>query len=351
MHCQDHVHLGSYYIIISNLIYLILSISITGWQIVTQCSRNEFNRVDILNRGVMGFAMQYCKKYSKHALILRSILKLFNWITTNHERMLFVCDLEAIDTVIRCIIRHKTSEAVLAPSILFLTRASKVHPPAMAYMLKKKAIGHIINALKALYTHDVLQLEGLQMIQTMSKTSEGWKQISETRGGWQSICQGTALGDALVHELPGHFNNPGWCIGETPYLPEQDRKKQLAAKIAASRTMQPAKALWTAGSLREYMGLPMKGLTLAINLEYHNTYFEMISTLDLLPAPGELMEHWFQRIKRYETEMHIELEDMCNTMIRYAILFYLYLSFITLISIIYLSIMYNVFIINVSMCV
>jgi hypothetical protein len=110
----------------------------------------------------------------------------------------------------------------------------------------------------------------------------------------------------------GYFNNPGWCIGETPYLPgtiyqsislsiyfninlslyltlflytslsiEQDRKKQLAAKIAASRTMQPSKALWTAGSLREYMGLPMKGLTLAINLEYHNTYFEMISTLGI----------------------------------------------------------------------
>lgn len=54
---------------------------------------------------------------------------------------------------------------------------------------------------------------------------QGWKQITETRGGWQSLCQGTTLGDALVHELPGHFNNPGWCIGDTPYLPMTEKQK------------------------------------------------------------------------------------------------------------------------------
>ena len=39
----------------------------------------------------------------------------------------------------------------------------------------------------------ILQLEGLKMIQTLSKTAEGWKQISDTRGGWQALTQGMCV--------------------------------------------------------------------------------------------------------------------------------------------------------------
>jgi hypothetical protein len=48
------------------------------------------------------------------------------------------------------------------------------------------------------------------MSQMMARTTEGWKQISDIKGGWQAICQGTTGGDALVHELPGELHNPGW---------------------------------------------------------------------------------------------------------------------------------------------
>lgn len=50
---------------------------------------------------------------------------------------------------------------------------------------------------------------GLKLLQTISRTSEGWKQISAVHAGWQSITAGTVRGDALVHDLPGEFNNPG----------------------------------------------------------------------------------------------------------------------------------------------
>ena len=105
------------------------------------------------------------------------------------------------------------------------------------------------------------------MVQTLSRTTEGWQQISACKGAWQSLCQGTALGDALVHDLPGELNNPGWSIGETPHLPDLERKKLVAAKAAQSRTRARPKAAWTHLSLREFMGLAIKGQSLAINNE------------------------------------------------------------------------------------
>jgi len=98
---------------------------------------------------------------------------------------------------------------VLGPGMLFLTRASASYPLAMKSVLKMEAVPIIIGAMKALYSNDILQLEGLKMIQQLSKTSEGWKQIQDTRGGWQTICQGTTLGNALLHDLKGSFHNPG----------------------------------------------------------------------------------------------------------------------------------------------
>jgi hypothetical protein len=62
------------------------------------------------------------------------------------------------------------------------------------------------------YSDASIQLEGLKLLQIIAKTSQGWKQISAVNAGWQSICQGTLAGDALVHSLPGEFQNPGMCV-------------------------------------------------------------------------------------------------------------------------------------------
>lgn len=154
------------------------------------------------------------------------------------------------------------------------------------------------------------------MLQTLSKTSEGWKQISETRGGWQSICQGTVLGDALVHDLQGSLHNHGWAIGDTPHLPLVERKKIMAAQVMLNRTRGVNKAAsWTSHSMRDFMGISMKVTKLAINNEYHETFFELLSTLELLPHHGEDKETWFKRLNTYETESEIKMEEMVNTLL------------------------------------
>lgn len=209
---------------------------------------------------------------------------------------------------------------------------------------------------------------GLKLLQIISRTSEGWKQISAVHAGWQSIVAGTIQGDALVHDLPGEFNNPGttltmvvsrsaveknisfvlpfflakqlmflftyhlltpvvcvyfyahtpvlhtgWAIGDTPYLPLLARQKLAAAKLAQSGIQAEPRAAWTPSSLREYMGLSMAGQTLAINTEHHNIYYELLCTLDMLPKVGEEREHWFQRVHAYEVENEVKIEDMVGT--------------------------------------
>ena len=162
-------------------------------QCIMQCSRSEICRVDILELKMHLYLTIFCKSYSRNALILRAVLKTFNWLTTTSQRIVTLCHDKALITVINCMKRHMSNADVLAPGMLFLTRASASYPLAMETVLRLKAVSIIIGALKALFNNEVLQLEGLKMIQQLSKTSEGWKQIQETRGGWQTICQGIFL--------------------------------------------------------------------------------------------------------------------------------------------------------------
>jgi hypothetical protein len=212
--------------------------------------------------------------------------------------------------------RHMSDSDILAPAMLFLTRISAIHSPALDYLVKQKAVPTVIGALRALYSNEVLQLEGLKMIQALSKSPEGWKQISDTRGGWMSICEGTTTGNAQIHTVPGYFHNPGWSIGETPHLPKVARITLEAAKEAALKSHVVPKGNWTAHSLRQYMGLSMKPQRLAINTEEHEEYFELLNTLDLLPLPGEEREYWHIRLNEYEKENDIMIIDMVHTVMQ-----------------------------------
>ena len=154
------------------------------------------------------------------------------------------------------------------------------------------------------------------MVQTIAKTSEGWKQITETRGGWQSLTQGTNIGNQLVHDLPGALHNRGWAIGDTPHMPFLDRNKIKATETFLAKTKGTiSKASWTSHALRDFMGISMKDNKLKVNTERHDTYFELLETLELLPEPGELREYWYMRLKEYERSNHIELEEMVTTML------------------------------------
>ena len=282
----------------------------TAVRCIAQCCRSELCRREIMKRRIYAYMLNFCKSFSNTPSILRSCFKIFNWVATTNERIVEVCESGVVKMILRILVKHVGDGDVVAPAMLFLTRASEHYPAALELILHKKAVHLIIRALQALYANEVLQLAGLKMLQTLSKTKEGWKQITDTKGGWQSICQGTALGDSLVHDLPGALHNPGWAIGDTPHLQITDRIKILNAKTMQVRLGAVPKAAWTSHSLRDYMGIGVSKSKLSFNNDQHDTYFELLGTLELLPEPGEEREHWFQRLKTYETENSIKLEDM-----------------------------------------
>ena len=176
---------------------------------ITQCSRAETNRLVILDMHILAYMINFCKRFSTNAVLMRATLMLMVWLSTDQERLEYVCGLHGVNTALQCMKRHPSNAKVISPAILFLSRAVQNHPPSMELLLKKKGAAQVIEALKLVFNDAALQLEGLKLLQTISKTSEGWMQITAAHAGWQSICQGTMQGDALIHELPGAFRNPG----------------------------------------------------------------------------------------------------------------------------------------------
>mmetsp|Transcript_31144 Transcript_31144/g.52069 ORF Transcript_31144/g.52069 Transcript_31144/m.52069 type:complete len:533 (-) Transcript_31144:92-1690(-) len=281
---------------------------------ITQTARSEVCRQAIQRLNIIAYMINFCKRFSKNPKIIRPTLMLMLWFSTNQPRLEYVCTfLKGVHATLQCMRRHPSRPGVVSPGILFLARAAQNHPESMELILKKNAAALVIESLKVVYNNDAIQLQGLKLLQIIAKTSIGWKQIGAVHAGWQTICQGTMQGDALVHELPGAFQNPGWAIGDTPYLPILERQKITAAKQALSGIQEEPKAAWTAMSLREYMGLSMTGQVLAINTEHHNIYFELLSTLDMLPKLGEERELWFQRVHAYEEENEVKIDDMVLT--------------------------------------
>jgi hypothetical protein len=243
-------------------------------------------------------------------------MKLLNWVTSTDDRLVSMYEIGGAKTVLKCMERHMERGEVLAPALLFLTRLSKVLPEALDYLIHKKAVSTVIKALRTLYDQEIIQLEALRMLKTLSQSPEGWKQISDTRGGWQSICQGTTQGNALVHDLKGSMHNPGWAVGDTHNMPKVDRMKIMAAKAAASKGLQQSTVSWTSHALKQYMGQSMKPQTLGINVDFHEAYFDLIKTLELLPKSGEEKEYWFIRIHEYERENLITIDEMVETVLK-----------------------------------
>jgi hypothetical protein len=283
-----------------------------------QCARSEACREHILENNYLRYYTLLCKNFSRNVDIVRNVIRSFNWVATTNQRLVILFESDCIDTVLRCMQRHPSHSEVLAPAMFVLTRVSNVHPPAAMFIIRRKAVPLVINTLRALYSNDFLQLEGLKMLRVLSRFKEGWDQISETKGGWQTITQGVAQGDALVHDLPGPLNNPGWTIGETPFLTQMEKQQIEIAKQNAKANAEnkvTLKGAWTTHSLRQYMGLDMRGSSLSINTADHEVYFEVVSTLDLLPRPREEKEDWFKRLFQYEKENDIQIKDMVGAII------------------------------------
>lgn len=96
-----------------------------------------------------------------------------------------------------------------------------------------------------------------------------------------------------------------------------DRSMAEAQKILnlRSATVTDNSNCWNAVSLHEYMGLGGQHLTLAVNTDKTEAYFQLIKTLDLLPQEDEEREYWFIRINEYEKENDIKLDDMLETIL------------------------------------
>lgn len=290
---------------------------------IAQCSRHETCRHEIFQTGIIiPHLIQFCKKYSHVSppVILRYALKVFGWISTTHERIQCLYEIQAVKAAYHCIKRHPKDQDVLAPGIMYLCRSAASHPPVMQYLLHVQAVRVIILGLQALHSNERIQLEGMKMLRNFAKTQEGWYQITATRGGWQNITQGTSHGSTLIHDLKGDLNNPGWCIGERPHLTEGDRNKLTESTVRLGKggaRRSPSSGVgvptWTAVSLKAFMGITAKDQQLAINNEGHEVYFALLTTLGLLPLAGEDRVDWFTRLHVYEQEGGIGLQEMVAT--------------------------------------
>jgi hypothetical protein len=282
---------------------------------VMHCARAELCRQYIMDKKLPVYIIQYCKRFSRAPDLARPAVKTFNWVSDHPFRMRGVLEMGCLEAVVQLIKRHASNARVLGPALHFLTRASRTDKDVLEYLLKQNMVDSIVAVTSLLYDNDALQLEALKLVQQLAKSDEGYNQITRSRGAWQSLCAGTSKGSVLVHDLPGALHNPGWTIGETKHLTVYDRAKLAAAKQHARRTRPPPKSLWTPASLKAFMGLGNKAMKLEINNEKHDAFFQLMTKLGLLPKPGEEREEWFIRLKEYEREGQVLLDDMAETML------------------------------------
>eukprot|EP01039_Chlorochromonas_danica_P009348 gene9348-10320_t len=267
----------------------------------------------LYRKQILSYLILFSKRHMKQVSIMRSIITLLSWVADTIEHIRVLYKLKSVQLACKLLTSYSRDIKIVGPSLLLLHRLGDQLPEALETILKLDITSKVISALRLVPNDDELSLLGLKLLQLISRTSEGFNQLNKVNNGWQAICQGTELGDELVHRLPGSFQNPGWAIGDTHYLTEADRQK-LAVKANLSNSLQVAPAKdWTVNSLRAYMGLAMDGKKLAINREYHELFFELIVTLDMLPRVGEEKEAWFRRLREFEFENGLQIDEMILT--------------------------------------
>ena len=65
-------------------------------------SHTEICRIDMMDLQCVSYCILFCKKHWKSPTLVRSILKVFNWISTIPERMDEICRLGAVETTVEC---------------------------------------------------------------------------------------------------------------------------------------------------------------------------------------------------------------------------------------------------------
>ena len=253
------------------------------------------------------------QRHSSSAVVVRAALKCLNGMCAREADLEALYRLGAVGLCLKCMSRHRGAAQVVLPGMQFLCRASSAIPEAIAYLLSKRAVPLLLRALQLLAGDDGVLLQGLRLVRVLSQTQQGAAQIEAVPGGWQTLGYGSELGNDLVHDLQGHFQNRGWSVGESGFVPVREEQALRDAAIAGARARSGVQ--WSQRTLAEYMKTDAGTQRLAINREYEAVQFEMLSSLDLLPAPREAREDWFIRLRRFEAEGGAQVDALVRAML------------------------------------
>ena len=278
-----------------------------------KCCCCEGGRQALVTHHSFLFMKQLCQRYVTNAVMVRGTLKYCNWACSSQQELKLFFEYGAVGLAIKSMRRHSSSADVMRPGVHFLYRSCESNANALAYLLRKSAVSLIVRACSVLANDEEFLAMGLKLVRQMSHTKEGWEQLEGIPGAWQSLCQGSMVGNSLVHDLEGDFANKGWCIGDMKYPPIKEKQQLLNAAIEGARAR--TRVNWSVRTLRDYMKTSSGQFALAINLEYDEAHFEILSSLDLLPVPGELREDWYIRLFKYEKSNEVRVEDMVRALL------------------------------------
>lgn len=281
-----------------------------------QASRYEDHRRVLFDLKVFNYAKSFVLTCYKEcgAEMIHAFLRLMHWSATTVPRITFFFnELKLLKIILKLFKVYGAVSRVLVPAITLLHWLVSQLPPAFQAALDANVIALTVASLKYVHDDEVTQLTALKLIQLLAKTSQGFKQLDSIRGAWQELTQGTIIGEELVHHFPGPLQNKGWAIGEAPFRPLREIQGEQSRLMAQTALQQVPKSSWTPHSLRQYMGLSLAGQKLAINTEESQVFFELLTTLDMLPNVGEIKEDWFKRLRRYEQESELSIQEMVET--------------------------------------
>ena len=272
------------------------------------CTREELMRENNYN-DIKAVAQKYCANET----IVRAVLRFLNWVAPSPPFLCAIFRYGAVGLCLKLISRHPSNLDILRPGVHFLHRSCVATPLSQAYLLRKKALLLVVRSCQLLTNDDEFLLHGLGLVRLLTATREGWTQMEGIPGAWQSLCQGTVNGNALVHDLKGDFANEGWCIGESPFLPFEQQQTIQQTAIEGARA--PTRALWTQRTLAEFTNVSTGGFTLAVNQDIEAARFHLLSSLDLLPQINEQREDWYIRLYKYELANDVRIEEMVRTVL------------------------------------
>lgn len=281
-----------------------------------QASRYETHRQALWDLHLYQYTKSFvmtCYKESGPDLI-HGYLRFLHWSATTPARLTFFHErIHILMITLKCLKAYSTEAKVLVPAITLLHWLISQLPNAFQAALDLSVIEMVVKSLRYVHDDEITQLTALKLIQLLAKSSQGFKQLDSIRGAWQTLTQGTIIAEELVHQLPGPLQNKGWSIGDAPFRPLREIQAEQSRVLAQNALQQAPKSSWTPVSLRQYMGLSMSGQKLAINTEQSVVFFELLTTLDMLPNAGEIKEDWFKRLRQYEQESELSIQEMVET--------------------------------------